>query len=299
YFRQDQPQVDRLEFQLVDGRPEAIERLKRGEVDLVSGLYEEDVAKSALDAQQVVQGKTPSVWFLGFNVQHAPYDDVRVRQAIRSGLDIQALVEQFHPGARAAKQLTPPSILEMHEGTLVPRPDVTTSQRLLREANITKLRLTLYYPPGRSTEPEDSVLFRPLIEAGLIELNHVPVDDEDFWRRQREGRVPSFRAGWIADYPDADNFLHFLLNSKAQTVYGLGYVNQELDRLTEEARVSIDPDLRTQLYRKAEKLLQRDCPLIPLYHERSYAAASPGVQGMRLQQTLPQVRFEQLWLDRE
>ena len=79
-------------------------------------------------------------------------------------------------------------------------------------------------------------------------------------------------------------------------MYGLGYQNAELDRLTTEARVSIDPE-RCQALPRAERLVGEDCPLIPLYHERSYAAASPRVQGLRLHQTPPQVRFDELWLD--
>ena len=43
---------------------------------------------------------------------------------------------------------------------------------------------------------------------------------------------------------DPDNFLHVLMNSKAQTYYGLAYRNPEFDRLTDEARVSIDRGLR-------------------------------------------------------
>ena len=46
----------------------------------------------------------------------------------------------------------------------------------------------------------------------------------------------------------------------------------ELDRLTTEARVSIDPELRMSLYRAAERIVAQECPVIPLYHERIYAA---------------------------
>jgi ABC-type oligopeptide transport system substrate-binding subunit len=130
-------------------------------------------------------------------------------------------------------------------------------------------------------------------------VSHVEVPAAEFWQRLRDGRVSIFRSGWIADYPDADNFLYFLLNSSAQTVFSLGYLNPELDHLTSEARVSIDPELRNQLYRKAERLVYQDCPLIPLYHEQTYAAAAPAVQGLRLHLTPPQVRFENIWLDAE
>jgi ABC-type oligopeptide transport system substrate-binding subunit len=67
--------------------------------------------------------------------------------------------------------------------------------------------------------------------------------------------------------------------------------------VTAEARVSIDPELRNQLYRKAERLLHRDAAVIPLYHDRFYAAAHARVQGLRLYQTPPQVRVETLWVE--
>jgi len=299
YFAPELPQVDRLEFRLFPQREEAMAALKRREVDLVSGLHAENVEGEELEPFQVIAGSTPSCWFLGFNLREAPFNDLRVRQAIKAGLDAPQLVEQFHPGARVARSLTPPGILEGAEGIPVPQPDLRLATRLLQEAGLRKVRLPLYFPTGRNTQQEDTVLFRPLLEAGLLELSYVELEPGEFWRKQAEGRIPAFRAGWIADYPDADNFLYFLLNSSAQTVYSLGYKNPDVDRLTSEARVSIDPELRMQLYWKVERQLAHDCPLIPLYHERTYAAASPLVQGLRLHQTPPQVRFEYLWVDPE
>ncbi|HEY8207643.1 MAG TPA: ABC transporter substrate-binding protein [Myxococcaceae bacterium] len=299
YYIPEQPMLDALEFKLFPERPDAMQALLRGEVDLVSGLYAENVHDAALEDHQVIAGSTPSVWFLGFNVRDPPWTDRRVRQAIRAGLDVSAMVEKFHPGAGVAQALTPPGILDLEQNLPPPRPDPALAMRLLREAGVPKVRLTLYYPPGRNTEREDEVLFRPLIDAGLVELAHLQMGASEFWEKVARGQIPAFRAGWIADYPDPDNFLYFLLNSNAQTVYSIGYRNAELDALTAEARVSIDPESRTSLYRKAERILQADCSLIPLYHERVYAAGSPLVQGLRLHQTPPQIRFEYLWMDRE
>jgi oligopeptide transport system substrate-binding protein len=299
YFRAELPLLDRLEFVLVDGRLTALQQLKRGEVDLVSGLFAEHVDKAEIEGSQVLAGMQPSSWFIGFNVRDPPLNDPRVRQAIRAGLDLSGMVERFHPGARMARGLTPPGLLQGDDLNPSPRSDLALARRLLAEAGHSRLRLSLPYPPGRNTVEEDGVLFRPLQDAGLVEVSHVEVPAAEFWQRLRDGRVSIFRSGWIADYPDADNFLYFLLNSSAQTVFSLGYLNPELDHLTSEARVSIDPELRNQLYRKAERLVYQDCPLIPLYHEQTYAAAAPAVQGLRLHLTPPQVRFENIWLDAE
>jgi len=297
YFRDGHPLLERLEFRLADSRREAIEQLQAGQVDFVSYLHAEQARAPGMEMLQVVASSTPSTSFVGLNLREPLYDDVRVRQAIRAGLDIPSLVERCHPGARAARTLTPPELLQDSQQPTVVGPDVARAELLLREAGVRKIPLTIYYPAGRDTSAEDQVLFRPLIEAGLLELHHVELSPQEYTTRLRAGRIPAFRTLWIADYPDPDNFLYFLLNSGAQTIYPLGYKNPELDKLTAEARVSIDPELRQQLYRRAEQIFEQDCPLIPLYHDRIYAVASPRVQDLRLHMTPPQVRFEDLWVD--
>ncbi|MFP2911900.1 ABC transporter substrate-binding protein [Pyxidicoccus sp. 3LFB2] len=297
YWRAGGPLVDRLEFQLLNSRQEAVTRLRQGALDLVSFLAAEHVDVPGLESFQVVASTTPSTAFVALNQREAPYDDVRVRRALRAGMDIRSMVEQFHPGARLARTLTPPELLDDSEVGPTPAPDVGLAEQLLRDAGLRRLKLTLHQPSGRDTSAEDAVLFRPLLQAGLLELRHVELTPEEYTARLREGKIPAFRTLWLADFPDPDTFLYFLLNSSAQTVYPLGYRNPELDRITTEARVSIDPGLRLQLYVRAEKLFQEDCPIIPLYHDRIHAAATPTVQALRLHQTPPQVRFEDLWVD--
>ncbi len=299
YWRKDRPLLDRIEFHLLDSRDEAMAALREGTVDLVSYLNASHVEKSEREGLQVITGIRPSTAFLGFNQGEAPFNDVRVRRALRAGLDVQGLVDRFHPGARVARTVTPPELLDTDGLLPEPRMDLDLAERLLREAGVRKVPLSIYQTVGRDTSAEDVVLFRPLVEAGLVELRHVELSAEAFAEQRREGRLPAFRLQWISDYPDPDNFLHFLLHSKAQTLYPLNYRNAELDRLTTEARVTIDPERRKQLYRRAEKLAHEDCALLPLFHHRAYAVTSPLVQGLRLNQTTPQVRFEDLWLEKE
>jgi ABC-type transport system substrate-binding protein/methyl-accepting chemotaxis protein len=301
YWRTGMPLLDRLEFHLAESRQEALDALRANRVDLVSYLSAEHVKGPGLEQNQIVASTTPATAFVGFNFREPPFDDARVRQALRAGMDIGGMLERFHPGARVARTLTPPELLDATPPTDVaaPRPDLALAERLLSEAGHRLVRLTMYFPSGSETAEQDGALFRPLVDAKLLELRHVELRPEDYQARLREGRMGAFRRLWIADYPDPDNFLYYLLNSTAQNVYPLGYRNAELDRLTAEARVSIDPELRLQLYRRAETILQQDCPLVPLYHDRIYAAACSTVQDLRLHQTPPQVRFEDLWVDPE
>lgn len=295
YWRPDLPLLNQLEFVLFPSRGDALRAFTAGEVQLVSYLHTEHLQAAKVDPAQVVTTSTPSVWFLGMHVRTPPFDDVRVRRAIRAGLDVRGLVDRFHPGARVARSLTPPELLET-DRIYEPRTDIELARRLLSEAGHSSLKLTMYWPPAQDSREENAVLFKPLVDAGLVELEHVALSD-GYWEKVREGKAAIFRGNWVADFADADNFLHLLLCSKSQTYYGLGYQNPEFDKLVEEARVSIDPGQREALYRKAETLVREDCVMVPLYHERFHAAASPTLQGLRLHQTPPQVRFEGLWIE--
>ncbi|WP_373371820.1 ABC transporter substrate-binding protein [Archangium lansingense] len=297
YWRQGQPLLDRLEFQLMGSREEAITALRKGTVEFVSYLHATHVKEPEQEGWQIATGITPSTAILGFNLKDPAYSDVRVRKALRAGLDIQALVDHFYKGARLASTMTPPELLG--DDSLLPEPhlDMELAERLLREAGVRRLHMTLYQTEERDTSAEDALLFRPLVEAKLVELEHVRMGAEEYSARRREGRLPLFRLHWISDFPDPDNFLYFLLSSQAQKLYMLGYRNEEVDQLTAEARVTIDPERRKQLYRRAERMVHEDCPIVPLFHPRVHAVTSGRVQGLRLHQTPPQVRYEELWLD--
>jgi ABC-type transport system substrate-binding protein len=297
YWRKGLPLLDRLEFHLLGSREETITALRKGTVEFVSYLHATHVKEPEQEGWQIATGVTPSTSIIGFSLKDPAYSDVRVRRAIRAGLDVQALVDHFYKGARLASSLTPPELLG--EGGLLPEPrlDLDLAERLLREAGVRRVRLPLYQTAERDTSAEDALLFRPLVEAGLVELEYVKQGAEEYSARRREGRLPVVRLHWICDFPDPDNFLHFLLNSQAQKLYVLGYRNEEFDKLTAEARVTIDPEQRKQLYRRAEKVVHEDCPVIPLFHPRVHAVTSGRVQGLRLHQTPPQVRYEELWLD--
>ncbi|HET9452390.1 MAG TPA: ABC transporter substrate-binding protein, partial [Aggregicoccus sp.] len=180
YYQPGLPLLDRLELRLLPSRAAAIEALRAGRLDVVTYLYAEHVEAPGLEGHQVVASTTPSTWFLAFNLKDPQFQDPRVRQAVRAGLDLEGAVTRFHSGARTARTLTPPQLLGETGVAVAPRPDVAQAERLLREAGVRTLRLTLHYPAGRDTTAEDAVLFAPLVEARLVELSHVELPAEEY-----------------------------------------------------------------------------------------------------------------------
>lgn len=81
-----------------------------------------------------------------------------------------------------------------------------------------------------------------------------------------------FLMGWIADYPDPDNFLRVGLR---RTV--VKWQNKAYDRLVEEARVVTDQGERMKLYGQADRILVEEAAIIPLTHGRLHLLVKPWV----------------------
>lgn len=78
-----------------------------------------------------------------------------------------------------------------------------------------------------------------------------------------------FRKSWIADYPDAENYLA-LFYSKNFTPHGPNYThfsNVEFDRLYKLSQSEINDSTRYYLYQKMDKIVIEEAPIVPLYYD--------------------------------
>ena len=108
-----------------------------------------------------------------------------------------------------------------------------------------------------------------------------------------ERRLAMFELGWVADYPDPENFLDLLFHS-ASSLNHMAYSNQVVDRLLEQARVEHrDQERRFAFYRLAEQRILDDAPWIPLYNFGSgYVLIKPNVQDFHMTPlTIAKMRF--------
>jgi len=98
-------------------------------------------------------------------------------------------------------------------------------------------------------------------------------------QRMREGDFQVGRGGWCADYPDPTSFLE-VFHSGNENNYG-GYNNPEYDALLSQIDRTADNDERNRLMAKAEGMLNRDLPIIPIYFYTRGYALKPFVKGFK------------------
>jgi oligopeptide transport system substrate-binding protein len=283
------PALARVEF-LLDLGPQATMALyERGELDITQ--------VSVTDIDRATDKKNPlnkelrtvdalDVYYVGFNVRARPFDDVRVRQAFALAIDKEKLTRVVLRGmATPARGILPPGLPGYNEKLVGLSFDPVRARRLLAEtpyqdgAGLPPITLVTSGETGGLGRVPRALLDMWKQHLG-VEVTVRQVDFPTFLQEldRPRNRPQMFELGWVADYPDPQNFLDLLFHSQSGENHTF-YANAEVDRLLEQARTERDQGRRYRLYHEAEQIIVNEAPIVPLYHSRNYVLIKPRVQN--------------------
>jgi oligopeptide transport system substrate-binding protein len=227
-----------------------------------------------VDAADYLTSPDFTTGFIGFNVDHPPFDDPRVRRAFAMATDRQTLANMVLEGhvAPASGGFVPPG-LPGHTTDIALSYDLERACSLLADAG---------YPNGQGIAPVKIQLWDQLAflcdffaiswQVGLgIEIIWELLEFGEHYRQIGENQPYIFWAAWGADYPDPDSFLRVGLR------HMVSWRDEAYDRLVEEAGQTLDQALRMGLYRRAEQILIDKAPLFPLVYHRGSRLVKPWV----------------------
>jgi peptide/nickel transport system substrate-binding protein len=95
-------------------------------------------------------------------------------------------------------------------------------------------------------------------------------------------RALFFRGSWIADYPDAENYLSVFYSKNPAPPNYTRYKNPEFDRLFEKALAETTDSLRYELYREADQVMIDDAPVVPLWYDEWIHFTQPGIKNFKV-----------------
>lgn len=222
-----------------------------------------------------------SISFVGFDTTKPPFDDAAVRQSFLLAVDRERLIsEVFKDQVEIAHGFLPPG-LPAHNPELTAIPfDPDEARHLLAESSYGQdLPPITFVAAGYLT-------LSPVIEALIdmwqenlgVRIEVKLIAPEDYYYELETEMENLYDYGWIADYPDPENFLDVLFHSEAVNNVGK-YTNSEVDLLLEKARVESDLEVRPQLYQEAEEILRQDAAAIPLSFGREFVLIKPFIKG--------------------
>lgn len=92
-------------------------------------------------------------------------------------------------------------------------------------------------------------------------------------------RALFFRASWIADYPDAENYLSVFYSKNPAPPNYTRYSNPAFDAAFEKALAETNDSIRYRLYREADQIMISDAPVVPLWYDVVVRLVQPWVKG--------------------
>ena len=206
--------------------------------------------------------------YLGFNVNEPPFDDPLVRQAFAHAINREAINEVlFFDAAIVADGILPPTLPGYSEAVTTYQYDPARAAELLSQSRYaTDMPRIILTFSGSGGDPPDTLQAyqQQWREALGVEVEIEAIEWSAYLRELRRGELQMYAAGWIADYPDPENFVGKLFASDSRLNHG-GYSNAEVDALLAEAATLQDQEARYRLYHQAEQLIIDDAPVIPTF----------------------------------
>ena len=141
-----------------------------------------------------------------------------------------------------------------------------------------------YVSGGKFPQSEDqAMLYKAQLErTGLITVNLHAAEWPSYKQNRLADSMAVYMGGWWPDYLDADNFIYPFFHSGGGGWLHTNYKNPEMDRLIDQARATLNPVTRNQLYEQIQKIMVDDAPVVPIFQLDAVAVTKPDVQGIVL-----------------
>lgn len=265
-----------------------INRYRSGEIQITNSAIPPVLYKKMKQEQPQNLHITPYLctFFYELNNKRAPFDDVRVREAVKLSIDRQIIAEQIMGQGQIPAYTFTPSFIGNGNFKAPKWSSWTQQQRnerareLLKEAGFDSqhpLSFTLLYNTSDQNKQQ------AIAAASMWKKNigaNVTLQNQE-WKTalesRNQGNYQVARATWCADYNEPTSFLNsFISTSSLNTIF---YENKEYDQALENALLAVDNGARHQLYQRAEALLDKDSAIVPIYYRVSVRLVSPTVGG--------------------
>jgi ABC-type transport system substrate-binding protein len=286
------PYIDGVRVSFYDSRATEFLMFRQGRLDFIN-----DIDPSFKDEVLTKKGSLRDEWKGKVKMETNPYLNIeyfgilmdstnelmkrsplamkQVRQAINYGFDRRKMVLYMR------NSLGIPAVSGFFTLVKGYQYDPVKARRLLEEAGFGNGNMPSVKLQTISIYSEiASYIARQLEEIG-IRVQVDVVQKSLLLELTSNSRTPFFRGSWIADYPDAENYLSVFYSKNPAPPNYTRYKNPRFDAVFEQALAETNDLVRYSLYREADQIVMNDAPVVPLWYDMVIWLIRPGVSGFR------------------
>lgn len=315
------PYLSGVKFRFIKDLSQQLLEFKNGSIDesyripneLFKTIVTDQKTLTPEYSKYILQRKTSlAIQYYGYLTTSKAFEDVKVRQAFNYAIDRDKILKYVMQGSAsdpAIHGIVPPVMPNYNAGKIKGYSfDLEKAKQLMNEAGypggkgFPEVTLHINEGGGRNTQIAEAIqnMLKEIgvtVKLQLLQFAQL-LDNID------AGRSDFYRLGWIADYPDPENFLNLLYgknvpdNPKDKSpINSFRYKNSKFDELFEKALATTDINERNRIYEEAEQIAVNDAPLLFIYYDEDYRLVQPYVRGYALD-PMHRVNMRFTWLDK-
>ncbi|MDA8441119.1 MAG: ABC transporter substrate-binding protein [Peptococcaceae bacterium] len=249
------------------------------------------------DIESLVQN---DYWYFAANNKVAPFNKLKVRQALEYGIDKDAILKLINNRGVVANEILPPNMPAYKANPAGYTYDVAKAKQLLSEAGYPNGLPGTYPIIYRQSQITDTIMAN--IQAQLatlgIKVTLQAVPFPEYLNVVTQGKGILLLGHWAQDYPDPDDFLNVLFNTAQIPSNNIvEYSNPNVDKQLNALGTQQDLQKAIPGYQAVEKQIMEDAAVVPLYHDQVSYVVQPWVHNAELHSVYPYFYYLTMWID--
>jgi len=278
--------IDNVEFKVVPEDATRLAMIESGEAHISDQVPVTEIDRiESSDSLNLFRTEGLAVEYLGFNTTKAPFDNVKVRQAVSYAIEREAIIDGVYNNVGTlANVAMSPKVFGYSKDVEAYPYDVNKAKALLKDAGFDSgMKINLL-----TSDRKERINMAEVIQS---QLKGVGVDVEiqvmeygSYIEQVNSGEHQMFIGGWGNATGDGDYNQYNLFHSASVGSPGnhFYYQNPAVDKLIEQGRVETDPKQREEIYKQAMQVEMDEAVYIPIRNYEHLAVYNNNVKNFYL-----------------
>ncbi|MDQ2699797.1 MAG: ABC transporter substrate-binding protein [Actinomycetota bacterium] len=276
-YWQGEPKNTKVNLRIVSDVTTMKTLIQSGQVDMAAGVPLKDVDTLG-EGRQVFSDPSQFYVWLGMNNKKPPFDNVKVRQAVRMAVPVQDIADRLGYGHSETFEGPIPTAMPFYPDLPLVETDLEAAKQIIEEEGASGTSFTIDIKNGDNVAREAATVIQAnLAEIGL-KARISSLGASAFYDRAAtfKGDAHLFKDG--APYNEPAYFLGFLV--KCGNAYNWSqYCNERVDQLLAEGKAETDNDRRREIYGEIAKIVAEESPNVTIMAPNDIIIAKDSLTG--------------------